>query len=421
MLPAKIREDEMTDTAALALAYILDLLIGDPRRIPHPVEGMGWAIDRTAGMLREKIIKRQHAAEQDTVRKGKSRSPVSIACAFLKRAEERLSLEAREKLAGVILVVIITGLTYFLFHIITSVLLEVKPTAVTSYVLFAVFVYLVSTTVATRDLLGSAMAVIGEAAAGSIGPARRKLGMIVGRDTHSLDRRSILKAVIETLSENASDGIVAPMFYFALGGLPLAMAYKAVNTLDSMVGYRNETYKNFGWAAARLDDIANYIPARITGFLIVAAAFIICFFRVVGGEFSRWFRNTGTASKIRLSELPANLKQGFTQSNFRSGINAFKMMFRDGMKHSSPNSGIPEAAMAGALGVRLGGPATYGGIFVNKPYIGEEHPSLLRQGTGRPGTDDETGYVRACEKALLIVKLTSVLGLLTALLIMYLL
>ncbi|NOZ70242.1 MAG: cobalamin biosynthesis protein CobD [Deferribacteres bacterium] len=410
----------MTDTAALVLAYILDLLIGDPRQIPHPVKGMGWAIDRTGRMLREKIINRQHAA-QDSGRRVKSKNPISIACAFLKRAEDRLSLEAREKLAGVILVVIIAGLTYFLFHIITSVLLEVRLTVVTSYVLFAVFVYLVSTTVATRDLLKSATAVISEAGTGSIENARRKLGMIVGRDTHSLDRKSILKAVIETLSENASDGIVAPMFYFALGGLPLAMAYKAVNTLDSMVGYRNETYKNFGWAAARLDDIANYIPARITGFLIVAAAFMICFFRVVGGEFSRWFKNTGTASKIKLSELLVNLKLGFSQSNFRSGINAFKIMFRDGMKHSSPNSGIPEAAMAGALGVRLGGPATYGGIFVNKPYIGEEHPSLLRQGAGRLGVDDEIGYVRACEKALMIVKITSVLGLFTALLIMYLL
>ncbi len=411
---------EMTDTAALILAYILDLLIGDPRQIPHPVKGMGWAISKTGRMLRKKIINRGHA-RQGPGRRVKSKNPFLFICAFLKRAEDRLSMQAREKLAGVILVIIIAGLTYLLFHIITAVLLEVKLSAITSYVLFAVFVYLVSTTIATRDLLKSGMAVIHEADTGSIENARKKLAMIVGRDTQSLDRKSILKAVIETLSENASDGIVAPMFYFALGGLPLTMAYKAVNTLDSMVGYRNETYENFGWAAARLDDIANYIPARITGFLIIATAFITCFFSIIGGEFSKWFKNMGRGSKINLAGLFGNLKRSFTRSNFRSGINAFKIMFRDGMKHSSPNSGIPEAAMAGALGVRLGGPSTYGGIFVNKPYIGEEHPSLLRHTGSRPGADDESGYLHASEKAILIVKVTSILGLFTALLIMYLL
>ncbi len=154
----------------------------------------------------------------------------------------------------------------------------------------------------------------------------------------------MLRATIETVAENLSDGFVAPLFYLVLGGLPMAMMYKAINTLDSMVGYKNPRYIRFGWAAARLDDIANYIPARITGLSITAGALFYFLFRPSDARFTR---------------------------ALAAARDAFAVMFRDGRKHTSPNSGVSEAAMAGALGVRLGGPATYGGSIVVKPYIGD--------------------------------------------------
>ncbi len=158
--------------------------------------------------------------------------------------------------------------------------------------------------------------------------------MIVGRDTAELDEQGITRAVVETVAENTSDGVIAPLFYLALGGPALALAYKAVNTLDSMVGYKNTAYKNFGWAAAKLDDLANFIPARISAVLLSLAAWC----------------------------LPG-----------ASGMNAFRISLRDGRKHASPNSGYPEAAVAGALGLRLGGPSVYGGVVLDKPFIGDEH------------------------------------------------
>jgi adenosylcobinamide-phosphate synthase len=178
----------------------------------------------------------------------------------------------------------------------------------------------------------------------------------------------VLRAAIETVSENLSDGVIAPVFYLVIGGLPLAIAYKAINTLDSMVGYRNEKYLSFGWAAAKLDDAANFIPARLTGIFIVLASF--CYYLL---------RKPGNA----LSAARAS----------------FRVMKRDGRNHTSPNSGIPEAAMAGCLGVRLGGPSTYGGILVQKPFIG----------------DDRTGdYGSASEQAIGIVLLASCIAALAA-------
>ncbi len=202
------------------------------------------------------------------------------------------------------------------------------------------FIYLASTSLALRSLLTAAKGVIDAVKEKDLGAARQRLSMIVGRDTQELEEEAILRATIETVAENLSDGFVAPLLYLAVGGLPLAIAYKAVNTLDSMVGYKNERYLRFGWAAARLDDAANYVPARITGFILAPAAF--CRF---------------------LTDGPA--------AAFRAARGALAAMRRDGRKHTSPNSGIPEAAMAGALGVRLGGPSTYGGMLVKKPFIGD--------------------------------------------------
>ncbi len=239
-------------------------------------------------------------------------------------------------------------------------------------------VVLTSTTIAIRDLIDSSKTVIDSVKAGTIDEARRSLSMIVGRDTERLPDKGILKATIETLAENLSDGIVAPLFYFALGGLPLAMTYKAINTLDSMVGYKNEKYINLGKASARLDDIANYLPARITGVLIVAAIGICRTFSLIVGR---------------------------TRSSLSTAGNAFAIMIRDGRNHSSPNSGIPEAAMAGGLGIMLGGPSTYGNVLVEKPTIGEEKNS---------------DYHAAAENTLKIVLLASSLGLGVSVLILFL-
>jgi adenosylcobinamide-phosphate synthase len=153
----------------------------------------------------------------------------------------------------------------------------------------------------------------------------------VGRNTEHLDEPEIWRALVETVAENTSDGVIAPLFYLMIGGPALGLAYKAVNTLDSMVGYRNERYIRFGWASARFDDLANWLPARITGLLM-----------------------TFVSPFVGLS-----------------GRQAFRIMLRDGGNHSSPNSGIPEAAAAGALGVRLGGTNLYFGVPVEKPTIGD--------------------------------------------------
>ena len=192
--------------------------------------------------------------------------------------------------------------------------------------------------------------------------------MIVGRDTQNLDEKGVLRAVIETVSENLSDGVIAPLFYLAIGGLPLAIAYKAINTLDSMVGYKNEKYLSFGWAAAKLDDAANFIPARVTGLLVVLASY--CYYLL---------RKPGSALSVARA--------------------SFQVMKRDGRNHTSPNSGIPEAAMAGALGVRLGGPSTYGGVLVQKPFIGDAV------------SED---YRTASEQAVAIVVLAAVIAVLAA-------
>ncbi|GAX59547.1 cobalamin biosynthesis protein cobD [Candidatus Scalindua japonica] len=172
--------------------------------------------------------------------------------------------------------------------------------------------------------------------AGKLENARKKLSRIVGRDTHNLNEQQVAAGCIETSAENSVDGIIAPLFYAFIGGPALAMAYKSINTLDSMVGYKNEKYLNFGWASAKLDDIANFIPARIAAIILPIASFIC------GADYS----------------------------------NSVKIVKRDGQKHPSPNSGIPEAAIAGALGIRLGGPYKYNETLSNKPFIGDPQKTV---------------------------------------------
>ena len=185
---------------------------------------------------------------------------------------------------------------------------------------------------AAKDLRVETMRVYDRLQAGTLEEARGMLSRIVGRDTGSLDAPSVIRAAVETVAENFSDGVTAPMLYMALGGAPLALGYKAVNTMDSMVGYRNERYRDFGKAPARIDDAVNFLPARLSALLLIAAA-ALC------GEDAR---------------------------------QAARIWRRDRRRHDSPNAGQCEAAMAGALGVRLCGPASYFGERHEKPYIGDD-------------------------------------------------
>ncbi len=312
----------------LVAAVAIDLVVGDPKSLPHPVRAIGWLVQKTERLLRR-------------VMKG----------------------AVRELLAGVVLVVWVCFVVLASAVAIEWALKGLGRGTVASIIAEALFLWLLATTLAIKGLLRAARAVIEATKEEQIETARRRLSMIVGRDTESLNKEGILKATIETVSENLSDGIVAPMFYLVIGGFPLAMLYKAVNTMDSMVGYRNERYLYFGWAAARTDDILNYIPARLTGAMIVLAVGII---RVV----------------IRGGRL-------------LSPAYALMVMFRDGRKHPSPNSGVPEAAMAGALGVELGGPSLYNGMLVEKPSIGEKI---------------NHDYLTAAEQALYITLVSSILA-----------
>lgn len=315
----------------LIMAFLFDLSIGDPRWLPHPVRIIGKSVMKTEGMLRAK-------------KRGT-------------RTEERIK--------GLLLVIIIVPLSFVITGLIVYLISRIGKISYLLHLIGAVLlIYLTSTTIALRELIDSAENVIDAIRNRKIDLARKNLSMIVGRDTEDLSEKKILMATIETVSENLSDGIIAPLFYLAIGGLPLAMAYKAINTLDSMVGYKNEKYINFGWASARLDDIANYVPARLSGILIIISTFFVMIFK-------------SPSHALRIAH------------------NALRIMINDGRKHLSPNAGIPEAAMAGALGVRLGGPSRYNGIEVQKPYIGQE----IRE-----------DYLGASQEALRITQVASIIA-----------
>ena len=187
--------------------------------------------------------------------------------------------------------------------------------------------------ISSKGLKVEGLKVIKVLESGDIEGARKQLSYIVGRDTKVLDEEEIIRAVIETVAENTSDGIIAPLLFGALGGAPLAMTYKAVNTCDSMFGYKNDKYIDFGFVPAKMDDLFNYIPARITGYLVIFAAFIL------GLDYK----------------------------------NSYRIYKRDRYNHTSPNSAHPESAVAGALGIRLGGANYYFGKIVEKPTIGDKN------------------------------------------------
>jgi len=274
----------------IAAAFTLDLILGDPPTWPHPVRWMGHATRILDPPLRRWI--------------------------------------GRPFAAGLLLVMILVpGVWAAGFGLSTG---AGRLSPVLGLVVEVVILW---TCLSTRSLHTAAMGVQRALVREDLGAARQAVAMIVGRETAHLDAEGVSRAAVETVAENLVDGVIAPIFFALLGGAPLALAYKMVNTLDSMVGYRSPRYLHFGRPAARLDDAANFLPARLSVPLIVGPAWIL----------------------------------------FGRGREAWRTARRDGRRHLSPNSGWPEAAFAGALGVRLGGPNRYHGQTVCKPDIGTGH------------------------------------------------
>ena len=274
--------DVIVNLSPLLIGWIMDLMFGDPVRLPHPVVWFGKAI---SGL--------EHLFNKGSHRKIKG----AIVALFL--------------------IIGVFAVTWLFLRLLSSVWwLDI---VVQSILVF----YCLAGTTLIREVRMTFVAVDESLEAG-----RRQVGRIVGRDTSGLSAQEIRTAALETLAENLSDGVIAPLFWYAVLGVPGMMAYKMVNTLDSMIGYRNSRYKDFGCVAARIDDVANYIPARVTAFLMV----------VVSGSLS-----------------------------------LLRFVRKYGSRHLSPNSGYPEAALAGILDCRFGGPHDYFGENVDKPFIGEHH------------------------------------------------
>ena len=276
-------------SSPVLIGFLLDSLFGDPRWFPHPVKLFGKLIQ-----FGNKI---------------------------LNHGNYRI-------LKGAILVIILVSSNYLLLSILDKRLEDHK---IWRIAFTSIFFFL---GIANRGLIQEAWKVERKLQKEGVESARKQLAEIVGRDTKELDAHQIRKATLETLSENLSDGIVAPIFFYMLGGIPFMFTYKLVNTFDSMLGYKNDKYYYFGRFAARLDDVLNFVPARITAVLMVL--------------------------------LSVSLR-------------GFLFIFKYGRKHSSPNAGFPEAALAGILNCQFGGPASYKGVLVEKPFIGKNERELTRK------------------------------------------
>ena len=294
----------MLTVAAVVAGFLLDALLGDPRRIPHPIVAMGNAIAWLEPRLR--------AAFPDT--------------------------PSGARRAGVVLVAVLCAGSFGATWCLIAVAGLVHP-----LLGFAVETWLCYQALAACELRRQSMRVVRELTREGLPAARRAVGMIVGRDTEALDERGVLKAAVETVAENTADGVVGPLVYLIVGGAPLGMLYKAVNTMDSMVGYKNERYLDFGRAAARVDDVRGFIPARLAALCMIAAA-----------------PAAGLSAK-----------------------GAWRIWRRDRFNHASPNSAQTESAMAGALGVELAGSAVYFGKLVEKPTMGDATRPIEREDVRR--------------------------------------
>lgn len=274
---------------SFAIGFLLDLLVGDPHELPHPVRLIGWLISKM----------------EERLNKGKYRVLKGIVLVF-----------AVLLLTAMTVTLILTAA--YLLHLVCGIVIESVMTC---------------QALALKALKDESMKVYDRLQNGTMEEARYAVSMIVGRDTECLDRQGIIKAAVETVAENTSDGVIAPMLYLAIGGPVLGFIYKAINTMDSMIGYKNERYLLFGKAAAKLDDAANFLPSRICAVLMIAVSFM-------GG-------------------------------NDYSGNQAYRIYRRDRRKHASPNSAQTEAVCAGVLGVQLAGDASYFGKIVKKELIGD--------------------------------------------------
>jgi adenosylcobinamide-phosphate synthase len=286
----------LTPWYILPAAFALDVLLGDPRWLPHPVRWMGQAIE-----IFEPSFRRIHP---------------------------------NQVISGTLFAAALILGTFLLTFLILAAAHRIHP--LLKNILDIIIIYYC---ISARSLEEAAMDVKQALAHQDIQTARYKVSMIVGRDIDRYNEKGLSRASVETVAENLVDGIIAPLFFAAIGGAPLALAYKMTNTLDSMVGYKNEIYAQFGKASARIDDVLNYIPARLSMPAIALAA------QILSG----------------------------------SGHRSFTTAVCEGGNHSSPNAGYPEAAFAGALAVKLNGPNYYDGILVDKPYIG------VRFGPTSPG------------------------------------
>lgn len=287
---------------AFVCGFVLDLVFGDPHWMPHPIRLIGTLI---AG-LEKKLLKLQMRDEK------------------------------KEFYKGILLVVLVLLSTGGVAALVLVGAYWLHPAA--GIVVESVMTYQI---LATKCLKDESMKVYQSLNEQGLEAGRVAVSMIVGRDTNVLDETGVVKAAVETVAENTSDGVIAPMLYTALGGPVLGFVYKAVNTMDSMVGYKNDKYLYFGRAAAKLDDVVNFIPARISAYLMIAAAYI-------GGK-------------------------AF------DGKQAYRIYKRDRRNHASPNSAQTESVCAGAIGIQLAGDASYFGKVVKKPYIGDAHRAVERE------------------------------------------
>ena len=292
---------------AILIGFAIDLLIGDPRSLPHPVVLMGKLID--------------------------------FLCEWVGFGAEGAG-KAVERIKGGIVWFIVASLSFLIPFLILLILGKINP-----WLRLAVESIMCWQILATKGLRDSAMNVYKALKNGSIEDARREVAMIVGRDVTSLDEKGITRAAVETVAENASDGVIAPLLYMAIGGAPLGFLYKAVNTMDSMLGYTDPPYTNIGFVPAKMDDIFNAVPARISALLMLLAGSILDM----------------------------------------DYVNGWKIFKRDRYNHASPNSAQTEAVCAGLLDVQLAGDAYYHGVLHKKKYIGDAIREIETEDIPRAG------------------------------------
>lgn len=277
---------------SLIIGYILDLIVGDPQGFPHPVRLIGNLISKVEKKLRTKCNNKND-----------------------------------EKKAGMFLWLIVVGSSFVIPYFILFV--AAKINIILAIIIESIMCYYI---LATKSLKDESMKVYTSLKSDNLNHARKYLSYIVGRDTENLSSSEVVKGAVETVAENTSDGVIAPMIFMIIGGAPLGFMYKAINTLDSMVGYKNEKYINLGRFSAIADDVANYIPSRLAAYLMIIASMLL------GMDYK----------------------------------NSYKIYKRDRYNHLSPNSAQTESVCAGALNIVLGGAHYYGGILVSKPTIGDD-------------------------------------------------